>query len=194
MGVLKCSSLMLGLCSLLVAGTAQAAAPICLADLNNDGEVDGADLGVVLTAYGANRVQLRKLFPSPDLHRDGSVNGLDLQVVTNSWGPCVTCPSDLNGDGTVDSADLASLLSDPKYDVNALVALLNSWGTSCATGGTSAGLFNSTKTTRKLVQTARNASKALAAGLETIASEKKLQEEIPETKVGLQSIARPTAE
>jgi hypothetical protein len=52
----------------------------CLGDLNNDGIVNGADLGILLLAWGA--------CPSPP----------------------TSCPSDLNGDNQVDGADLGLLL------------------------------------------------------------------------------------
>ena len=34
----------------------------------------------------------------------------DLAILLGDWGPCPDCPADLNGDGVVDAADLATLL------------------------------------------------------------------------------------
>jgi YD repeat-containing protein len=61
---------------------APASAP-CIADLNSDGAVNGADLGLLLGAWG----------PGPsiaDLNSDGSVNGADLGLLLGAWGPCPT--------------------------------------------------------------------------------------------------------
>ncbi|MFZ9881521.1 MAG: PQQ-dependent sugar dehydrogenase, partial [Phycisphaerales bacterium] len=46
-----------------------------------------------------------------DLDCSGSVDAADLATLLGSWGPCSgACPADLDGSGTVDAADLASLL------------------------------------------------------------------------------------
>ncbi len=53
----------------------------CPADLNQDGVVDGADLGILLGAWG--------LASSPaDLNGDGTVDGADLGGLLGAWGPC----------------------------------------------------------------------------------------------------------
>ncbi len=55
----------------------------CPADLFADGQVNGADLGVVLSQWGqapATSVS--------DLNRDGSVDGADLGYLLASWGAC----------------------------------------------------------------------------------------------------------
>ncbi len=46
-----------------------------------------------------------------DLDGNGTVNGADLTLLLNAWGPCSGCPADLNGDGSVGAADLAILLN-----------------------------------------------------------------------------------
>ncbi len=58
-------------------------APACPADLNQDGAVNGADLGLMLGAWGA--------CPgcAADLNADGVVNGADLGLLLGSWGACV---------------------------------------------------------------------------------------------------------
>jgi hypothetical protein len=48
-------------------------------DLNGDGIVDGADLGVLLGAWGG---------ASEDLTGDGIVDGADLGLLLGSWGDC----------------------------------------------------------------------------------------------------------
>ena len=45
-----------------------------------------------------------------DLDGNGSVDSADLAQVLGSWGVCAGCPADLDGSGSVDSADLAQIL------------------------------------------------------------------------------------
>jgi len=45
-----------------------------------------------------------------DINGDGSVNGADLAAVLGAWGACGGCSADLNGDGVVDGGDLAVVL------------------------------------------------------------------------------------
>jgi len=52
----------------------------CDADLNADGVVDGADLGVLLANWGGVGVG--------DLDGDGTVNGADLGLLLQAWGNC----------------------------------------------------------------------------------------------------------
>ncbi|MCA9289492.1 MAG: VCBS repeat-containing protein [Phycisphaerales bacterium] len=47
-----------------------------------------------------------------DLDGDGSVNPADLAILLAAWGPCGACPEDLDGDRTVGPADLAILLAN----------------------------------------------------------------------------------
>ena len=49
------------------------------ADLNGDGEVNGADLGLLLSAWGQSGVPA-------DLDGDGTVNGADLGILLSNWG------------------------------------------------------------------------------------------------------------
>lgn len=59
-------------------------APPCPADLSEDGQVDGADLAIVLGAWGT--------FGEPgivgDVDGDGTVTGTDIAVVLGNWGAC----------------------------------------------------------------------------------------------------------
>jgi len=59
-------------------GRIGAAAP-CPTDLNGDGQTDGADLGVLLGAWGGAEA---------DLNGDNVVDGADLGVLLGAWGPC----------------------------------------------------------------------------------------------------------
>jgi hypothetical protein len=45
-----------------------------------------------------------------DLDGDGDVDAADLASLLGSWGACAGCPGDLDGDGAVGAADLAILL------------------------------------------------------------------------------------
>jgi hypothetical protein len=51
----------------------------CVADLDNNQVVNGADLGIVLGAWGT---------ATGDLNGDGLTNGADLGIVLGAWGPC----------------------------------------------------------------------------------------------------------
>jgi uncharacterized protein (DUF2141 family) len=46
-----------------------------------------------------------------DINGDGSVDSADLGILLSSWGACAGCAADINGDGGVDSADLGALLA-----------------------------------------------------------------------------------
>jgi hypothetical protein len=53
----------------------------CPADLNNSGTVDGADLGILLAAWGSGGT-------TADLNGSGLVDGADLGALLAAWGPC----------------------------------------------------------------------------------------------------------
>jgi hypothetical protein len=55
----------------------------CVGDLNQDSAVDGADLGILLFAWGPVTAS-----PAADLNADGQVDGADLGVVLSHWGAC----------------------------------------------------------------------------------------------------------
>jgi predicted outer membrane repeat protein len=59
---------------------AEACSAPCVADLNSDGVVNGADLGLMLAAWGGSG--------DADLNGDGAVNGADLGLMLAAWGPC----------------------------------------------------------------------------------------------------------
>ena len=54
----------------------------CPTDFNQNGSTDGADLGILLGAWGATGQ------PGIDLNHDGVINGADLGALLGSWGPC----------------------------------------------------------------------------------------------------------
>ncbi len=53
----------------------------CIGDLNGDGIVDGADLTILLGAWGTDD-------PVADLNEDGLVDGADLTLMLGAWGVC----------------------------------------------------------------------------------------------------------
>lgn len=54
----------------------------CPADLNDDGIVDGADLGVMLGSWGPCGACIA------NINGQGGVDGADLGILLGSWGPC----------------------------------------------------------------------------------------------------------
>jgi len=55
-------------------------APPCPADLDGNGLVDGADLGLLLGDWGG---------PGGDLDGNGTTDGADLGLLLGAWGPCL---------------------------------------------------------------------------------------------------------
>ena len=66
--------LTLNLCSLSATGC-------CTGDLDGSRTVDGADLGLLLSAWGTASA-------AADLNHDGTVNGADLGLLLSAWGVC----------------------------------------------------------------------------------------------------------
>jgi len=65
---------------MLASSSASAGGDGCLADLNDDGRVDGADLALLLGGWGQ---------PGPtDLNGSGTTDGADLSILLSSWGEC----------------------------------------------------------------------------------------------------------
>ena len=58
--------------------------PTCPADLTSDGQVDGADLTMLLGGWGACPDE----GPCIDLDGNGIVNGADLTILLAAWGAC----------------------------------------------------------------------------------------------------------
>ena len=54
----------------------------CTGDLNDDDEVNAADLAVLLGAWGRNPGH------PADLNDDGDVNAADLAILLGAWGAC----------------------------------------------------------------------------------------------------------
>jgi hypothetical protein len=54
----------------------------CPGDLSNDGNVDGADLGQMLSAWASGPGN------PADLNADGTVDGVDLGLLLSAWGTC----------------------------------------------------------------------------------------------------------
>lgn len=56
----------------------------CIGDLTGDGNVDGADLSIVLGAWGP----WQPTAPDTDFNDDGMTDGADLSIVLGAWGAC----------------------------------------------------------------------------------------------------------
>lgn len=54
----------------------------CRSDLNFDGKVDGADMGILLAEWGTSR-------SVADISRDGTVDGADLGLLLGAFGDCL---------------------------------------------------------------------------------------------------------
>jgi hypothetical protein len=54
-----------------------------MADLNWDGQIDGADLGILLSTWGICTTPC-----DADLNASGAVDGADLGILLNAWGSC----------------------------------------------------------------------------------------------------------
>jgi hypothetical protein len=54
----------------------------CTGDMNADNVVNGADLGLLLGAWGSCAGCIQ------DINQDGVVNGADLGLLLGAWGPC----------------------------------------------------------------------------------------------------------
>jgi hypothetical protein len=59
--------------------------PICAADVNGDGLVDGADLGLAFEDFGTNGCDGSTQF-STDVNSDGTVNNDDLNFINSNFG------------------------------------------------------------------------------------------------------------
>jgi formylglycine-generating enzyme required for sulfatase activity len=73
----------------LLAITVAAPAPAqsCVGDLDDEGIIDGADLGQLLAAWGPCGSC------AADFNSDGVVDGVDLGLQLANWGECVTIPT-----------------------------------------------------------------------------------------------------
>ena len=69
-----------GSATLTVSGQGPVCPDFCPADLNRDGAVTGADIGLLLGNWN--------FFGQGDLNLDGMVNGADLGILLGQWGNC----------------------------------------------------------------------------------------------------------
>lgn len=65
-------------------GAFPACRPPCPADIDASGSVNGVDLAIVLTNWGAPNPK----YPEADIDNDGAINGVDLAIVLAGWGAC----------------------------------------------------------------------------------------------------------
>ena len=54
---------------------------MCVGELNGDGYVDGADLGILLSNWGSDAEFY-------DLNGDDTTDGKDIGILLANWGPC----------------------------------------------------------------------------------------------------------
>jgi hypothetical protein len=78
-------------------------------DCNFNGVPDAQDLAGDSQDVNGNQIP-DECECLPDLNGDGTVDGADLPVLLGAWGPNPAHPADFNGDGVVSAADLAQLL------------------------------------------------------------------------------------
>jgi hypothetical protein len=64
----------------------EAACPQCPSSLTGNCIVNGADLGLLLNAWGSCPAGITGC--TGDINADGQVNGADLGYLLNAWGPC----------------------------------------------------------------------------------------------------------
>jgi hypothetical protein len=55
----------------------------CPADISGDGDVGGADLTILLNAWGCTGQD-----GTADLDGNGTVDGADLTIILSNWGAC----------------------------------------------------------------------------------------------------------
>ncbi len=95
---------------------------VCLGDLNNDGQVNGDDVRIVLDSWSHDVDNSESSIA--DLNNDGIVDGSDLGTVLGHWGDCPgkdsrgTCLGDLNNDGQVNGDDVRIVLDSWSHDVD----------------------------------------------------------------------------
>jgi hypothetical protein len=107
----------LGCCSGCIEGGDQSIVPDDLFDLDQDGETNDTvpDLDLMDRIVGTEVDMGCYEYPcnlASDINGDGSVDFADLLALLAAWGPCRDCPEDLNGDDMVDFDDLLLVLAN----------------------------------------------------------------------------------
>jgi hypothetical protein len=57
---------------------------VATGDITGNGQVDAADLGILLAVWNTNG----KSNPEADINGDGTVDAADLGLLIANWGPC----------------------------------------------------------------------------------------------------------
>ncbi|MCH2161661.1 MAG: hypothetical protein MK085_07275 [Phycisphaerales bacterium] len=83
--------------NVLVTVDGEPPAPECAGDFNNDGKIDGADFGLLLSAWGACPDCVE------DMNSDNVVNGADVGLLLALWGDC---PDDPGGGDEESNCDV----------------------------------------------------------------------------------------
>ncbi len=76
----------------------------CESDLDQNGQVNGADLGLMLIAWGG---------PGGDVNGDGLTNAYDMATLLAAWG---SCSPDCDGDGLSDFDEIEAGAADCNLD------------------------------------------------------------------------------
>lgn len=79
-GLRRSVVVLVALCAVMALAPS-ARAQSCAGDLNGDGVVNGADLGLLLSAWGSTGAGI-----VGDLNADGVVDGADLGALISAWG------------------------------------------------------------------------------------------------------------
>ena len=105
----------------------------CRADLNEDGKVDGGDLGLMIASWGS----CGDGSCCADLNEDGSVNGGDLGSMLGAWGNCDDEPTDPCEGVNCDDSDPCT--QDSCVDGNCVNTPIDGCGGDDGCGAESAG-------------------------------------------------------
>ncbi len=77
---------------------------VCASDLDNNGRVDGGDLGLMLIGWGS---------PDGDVTDDGQTDAADVAALLGAWG---SCGPDCDGDGDSDYDEIEAGAADCNLD------------------------------------------------------------------------------
>jgi hypothetical protein len=108
----------------------------CTGDLNNDGAVGGADLAILLGAWGG-------FLSASDLNFDSKVDAADLALLLGAWGDCPTSNACINRTTagsdqpgcTICVCELDPFCCDTRWDSICVGEATNECNAACQCGG-----------------------------------------------------------